>query len=264
MRAFLKKLWPEDIDSEGRFSGYEVGVLLTVCLGLAFIQFVGGEVSFRDIFGSFFLAEDEYVNQYQRVKAMKSHQWYGLLKLTHWSVCCLIGYVLVPVIFLKVTKRSLREMHLSMSGTWQHRQIYIVLALIMLPPVILISFEPEYQNIYPFYDDAGRSLFDLVVWECLYLSQFFALEFFFRGFMVSQLRRWAGQGAVFIMVIPYCMIHFPKTASETLGAIIAGIVLGSLALRGRSIWGGVFLHCGVALTMDLMCLYHAGSLTRLL
>ena len=37
-------------------------------------------------------------------------------------------------------------------------------------------------------------------------------------------------GTVFIMVIPYCMIHFPNRFRVT-GAIIAGVVLGSLALR---------------------------------
>ena len=263
MRDMLKKLWPEEIASESAFGRYEIGVLVTVCLGLLFIQFVGGEASFRGFFGEYFLTQDSYPNNYERVKAMKSHEWYGLLKLAHWSACCLVGYVLIPLVFLKMSKRSLNDMHLSFSGTWTHRKVYLLLAAVMLPPVFLISYEPEYQLIYPFYDHAGRSLTDLVLWECLYLSQFFALEFFFRGFMVSQLRKWAGHGAVFIMVIPYCMIHFPKTASESLGAIIAGVVLGSLALRGRSIWGGVFLHCGVALTMDLLCLYHAGRLSGL-
>jgi membrane protease YdiL (CAAX protease family) len=40
--------------------------------------------------------------------------------------------------------------------------------------------------------------------------------------------------------------------AETFGAIIAGIVLGTLALRTKSIWGGVLIHVGVALTMDLL------------
>ena len=264
MREILSKLWPEAIPSESEFGRHEIGVLTTVCLGLLFIQFVGGEASFRSFFGDYFLSQDQHSNAYERIRDMKSHEWYGLLKLTHWSTCCLIGYVAIPIVYLKLTKQSMADMHLSFAGTWTHRKLYLLLALVMLPPVFIISFEPEYQDIYPFYDHAGRSLLDLFLWECMYLSQFFALEFFFRGFMVSQLRKWAGHGAVFIMVIPYCMIHFPKTASESLGAIIAGVVLGSLALRGRSIWGGVFLHCGVALTMDLLCLYHAGKLSRII
>ena len=263
MKAFLTQLWPEKLKSERDFGNHEAGVLITTCLSLLLIQFVGGEVSFRQIFGDYFLETNDFSSQYEKIQAIKRHQWYGLLKLTHWTAVCVAGYMLLPWLFMKLTKTPMKEMNLGFSGTWQHRRVYIILAVIMLPPVVLVSYQPNYQTIYPFYDDAARSVFDLIAWECLYLTQFLALEFFFRGFIVSQLRAWSGQGAVFIMVIPYCMIHFPKTASESLGAIIAGIVLGSLALRGRSIWGGVFLHCSVALTMDLLCLHHAKKLGAL-
>ena len=263
MRAFLKSLYPEPEAGQHAFGGFEAGVLVTTCLGLAFIQFVGGEQTFRVLFGDWLLDGAVFPSQYERVQALKSHHWYGLMKLGHWSICCVIGYMLLPVLFMKCCGRSLQSLHLSPRGTWAHRSTYLWLALIMLPPVFYVASWENYQDIYPFYDHAGRSLTDLLLWECFYLAQFLALEFFFRGFMVSQLRPWAGHGAIFIMVIPYCMIHFPKTASETFGAIIAGIVLGALALRGKSIWGGVLLHCGIALTMDLLCLYHSGALHRL-
>jgi membrane protease YdiL (CAAX protease family) len=55
-----------------------------------------------------------------------------------------------------------------------------------------------------------------------------------------------------VMVVPYCMIHYGKPMPETLGAIVAGIVLGTLAMRTRSIWGGVLIHIAVAITMDMM------------
>ena len=56
------------------------------------------------------------------------------------------------------------------------------------------------------------------------------------------------------MVIPYCMIHFHKPLPEVFGAIVAGIVLGWLALETRSLWGGVLLHVAVALSMDVAAL----------
>ena len=42
----------------------------------------------------------------------------------------------------------------------------------------------------------------------------------------------------------------------SVGAIIAGTILGTLAMRTRSIWGGVLIHCAVAFTMDGMALHH--------
>jgi hypothetical protein len=60
------------------------------------------------------------------------------------------------------------------------------------------------------------------------------------------------------------MIHFGKPLSECLGSVVAGIALGTLALRTGSIYGGVVVHCGVAWSMDLFALAHSGALQRLL
>jgi membrane protease YdiL (CAAX protease family) len=57
-----------------------------------------------------------------------------------------------------------------------------------------------------------------------------------------------------VMIVPYCMIHYGKPMPETLGAIGAGLILGTLAMRTRSIWGGVLIHVGVATTMDVLAL----------
>lgn len=56
------------------------------------------------------------------------------------------------------------------------------------------------------------------------------------------------------MVVPYCMIHFGKPWPEALSSIAAGILLGTIALRTRSIWIGFFIHESVAFSMDLVAL----------
>ena len=62
------------------------------------------------------------------------------------------------------------------------------------------------------------------------------------------------------MVLPYLMIHFPKPWLEATGAIFFGVFLGVLALRSRSIWGGVVVHACVALSMDVMALVQTGKI----
>jgi membrane protease YdiL (CAAX protease family) len=94
----------------------------------------------------------------------------------------------------------------------------------------------------------------------LYAIQFVALEFFFRGFLVHGTRRRLGFYSIFAMTIPYCMIHFGKPMLETFGAIIAGIVLGIMSLRTRSVWLGAGLHITVAWLMDALALWHKGRL----
>jgi membrane protease YdiL (CAAX protease family) len=56
------------------------------------------------------------------------------------------------------------------------------------------------------------------------------------------------------------MIHYGKPYLEAHGAIVAGVVLGSLALRTRSIYGGFLLHISVAAGMDLLSLYKRDAL----
>ena len=90
--------------------------------------------------------------------------------------------------------------------------------------------------------------------------QFFCLELFFRGWMVGALRRAMGSAAIFVMALPYCMIHYGKPYLEAHGAIVAGVVLGSLAMRTRSIYAGFLLHITVAAGMDLLSLYKRGAL----
>ena len=60
------------------------------------------------------------------------------------------------------------------------------------------------------------------------------------------LRRSFGSGAIFAMAVPYCMIHFGKPFLEANGAIVAGIALGSLSMKTKSIYQGFFVHITVA------------------
>jgi len=97
-----------------------------------------------------------------------------------------------------------------------------------------------------------------------YGLQFLCLEFFFRGFLLFALARTIGAFSIFVMIVPYAMIHFGKPPAECVGSVIAGVALGTIALRTRSIYGGVFVHCGVAFSMDVFVLIQKGTFQRLL
>jgi CAAX protease family protein len=87
-----------------------------------------------------------------------------------------------------------------------------------------------------------------------------ALEFFFRGFLVHGLAPRLGWLSIFVMIVPYNMLHYGKPMPEALVAILGGVVLGTLSLKTRSIWWGAALHIAIALTMDVCALWHAGRL----
>jgi membrane protease YdiL (CAAX protease family) len=185
----------------------------------------------------------------------RQDEYYELKSFGWWSGWRVLGYLILPIlVVLVLPKQRVRDYHISPRGFFHHMPIYLVLFLLILPAVIAASGTKSFQHTYPFYKLANRSTFDLVAWELMYAAQFLSLEFFFRGFLLEGLRSRMGSNAIFVMIVPYCMIHYGKPLPETMGAIGAGVILGTLAMRTRSIWGGVLIHIAVATTMDVMAL----------
>lgn len=181
-----------------------------------------------------------------------------------WWACVTVAfYFVVPALFVRLAlKESLSDYGLRLRGAFKDYQLYFLMFAVMLPVVVLVSDAAGFQAKYPFYQlERGESLVPYFwQWEVFYFLQFFALEFFFRGFMLHGLKHRFGYYAVFVMTMPYCMIHFRKPFLEALAAIIAGVVLGTLSLKSRSILLGVAIHYSVAIVMDLAALWRKGLL----
>lgn len=184
-----------------------------------------------------------------------SDNWelWGFVWWAGWRAC---GYVLVPILVIKLLLpgEKLADYNLSFKGFFSHIKLYAGMFLLIFPVVLWASTTPAFRHMYPFYRFANRSYGDLIKWELIYAAQFTSLEFFFRGFILQGLRRALGANAVFVMAVPYCMIHYGKPFPETIGAIFAGIILGTFAMRTKSIWGGVMIHVGVAISMDMLAM----------
>lgn len=179
--------------------------------------------------------------------------------LANWVLILCTFYFVVPALLIKFfLKESLSDYGLKWKGAFKDYWIYLVMLCVMVPLVAFFSTTASFQAKYPFYDlSEGEALWpNFWIWEALYFLQFFALEFFFRGFMVHGLKHRFGIYSVLVMMIPYCMIHFGKPLPETIAAIIAGLVLGMLSLKTRSILLGVAIHYSVGLMMDLAALWH--------
>jgi hypothetical protein len=130
--------------------------------------------------------------------------------------------------------------------------VYLALYGLMLPLLWLVSQRSEFATLYPFVPSARTSLGVFLVWELAYASQFVALEAFFRGYLLFTCAQRIGWNAIPVMVVPYTMIHFHKPFLECLSAVAAGLLLGVLALRFRTFWGGAVLHILVAVSMDVL------------
>ncbi len=181
-------------------------------------------------------------------------------RLAWWAVVSVLGYTVIPIVSIKLLGESIRDFGAGFKwspGAWKP---YALLFGLSIPFIALASGLSGFQARYPFYPlAAGESWWPyLWAWWGLYALQFMALEFFFRGFMVFGLRLRLGIAAVFVMMVPYTMIHFTKPFAEATAAILGGTVLGFLSLRSRSVWLGAALHIAIAATMDLFALGRAG------
>jgi membrane protease YdiL (CAAX protease family) len=230
----------ERAPGEAGTTSWKVLVILVVCaVSLTIQEYIGD----RGAWERWFPSQGRLDSYYE----LKGFAW--------WSSWRVIGYVIMPIItILAMRGERLRDYHFSLKGFTKHLWIYVLLFTLITPAVMVASTTASFRHTYPFYRMANRSYFDLWTWESFYGAQFVSLEIFFRGFLLNGLRRAFGANAIFVMIVPYCMIHYGKPLPETLGAIGAGLILGTIAMRTKSIWGGVLIHIGVAMTMDVLAL----------
>lgn len=188
----------------------------------------------------------------------------GLYPHLYWSLFSSFTYFVPPLlVILFVYKEKIKDYGFHWPESHKVHALYVAMFFIVLPLVYMVSFSRSFQDMYPFYPQAGNSLAEFFLWETGYGFQFLFLEFFFRGFLLFALARYVGAYAIFFMAVPYSMIHFGKPVLETFGAIIAGTALGTLALRTRSIYGGVIVHMTIAWSMDICALLQKGILKKL-
>ncbi len=181
--------------------------------------------------------------------------WNGLVLI--------VTYTILPALIIKLCFRErLSAYGTGIRGIAADWPIYVAFAAVMIPFVWFCSAGERFQETYPFYriqsrEDIGPLFFR---WEIVYALQFIGLEFFFRGFLVHGTKHRFGVYSIFLMVIPYCLIHIHKPVPEMVGSIFAGVALGLVSLVTRSIWPGAFLHILVAWGMDASVLLRRGML----
>lgn len=183
----------------------------------------------------------------------------------YWFGSSVLWLFVVPVALIALMPGvSLSRFGLGL-GDWRFGlRAAAVLYAMMLPVLVAVSFAPNFVGYYPMsawvrseiamYADGGvrSGLVSFLIYEAAYALYFVGWEFFHRGFLTIGLERAIGWYAVFVVAIPFGIMHVGKPFPEAYGAVAASIVLGWLAIRTRSSWYGFGLHAGIAVTMDTL------------
>lgn len=233
--------WPR---IKNRAQAGEIFIFPLIAINLLVLDGFGLQVRFVDLFKNtdfFFNLVPEQILLYSQI---------------HFWIFCLVLFVLIPAAF-SILLPAEGGNHFGFSlPEKKHWYFYGGIALFMLPVVFIAAGNPAFQNFYPMLRPAQLST--LLIYEAFYMTQFFCVEFFFRGPILFRLEKFFGYRAIFMMIVPYALIHIHKPFPEAVGSIFAGFVLGYFAIKGRSIWPGVFIHCWVALSMDFFSLLRSG------
>lgn len=179
---------------------------------------------------------------------------FELISLLWFTGSRILLWLLIPMLILRLLGRNPADYGLRLPRLSKHLWIYPIFYLLMCPLLLAASRMPAFLRVYPFYHSAAKFPLYWVAFEVAYALSFLGVEFLFRGFLLRMLHRRIGDLAVLVTMIPYCMLHLQKPILECAGSIVAGIVLGFLALRTRSVLGGALLHSAIAVSMDVLAL----------
>lgn len=133
---------------------------------------------------------------------------------------------------------------------------YLIMLLVMIPLVAAASTQRDFLQMYPRMQKVAYLLqpgkgWQQLLYQLSYGTDFFAIELFFRGFLILAFVRYAGKGAILPMAIFYCTIHFGKPLGECISSYFGGIILGVISYHTRTILGGFLVHVGIAWLMEL-------------
>jgi membrane protease YdiL (CAAX protease family) len=184
--------------------------------------------------------------------------WAAIAPHCGWFLAALVLFLVVPVALLVALREPLGEYGLG-PGRWRFGLAAAgALGALMVPAAVLAARHPGFGTHYPLAQGATGSWGLFAVYELCYALYFVGWEAIFRGYLLFGLYRRIGVHAVYVLALPFALVHQSKPEAEAFGSIVAGVALGWLALRARSFWWGALLHAGVAFAMDL-----AAGLSRL-
>lgn len=189
------------------------------------------------------------------------HSYIYIKKLSNSFISLFVTVLPFYIIYKTLLKKDLSHFY----GLQNIRKInlkpYWVMILLMIPLLLLASYQPSFLMEYPHYKRAGGSLiikyfslskFAVVgFYELSYAFGFFIVELIFRGYFIFALVKYLGKDVVLPMAVTYCVLHFGKPLGEAISSFFGGYLLGVVALKTNNIYGGVLIHVGIALLMEL-------------
>ena len=188
------------------------------------------------------------------------HRHFGLLppreSLFEWHIstvaCLFVAPVIVCVFFLDAGPK---EFGLQAGDDRVAVRYLGLYAAVVVPVIVVASRFPAFQQYYPMYAMAKHDVSAWTLSVASYAVYFFAWEFFFRGYLLFGLAKRFGAWAILIQTVPFTLVHLGKPEAEVFSAMVAGVALGVMAYRSRTMVPCFLLHWFCAMLMDALVIF---------
>jgi len=180
-----------------------------------------------------------------------------IIRINQFIIFFILTFI-IPVLYIKLAmKQKLTDFGIGLGDVKAGLKSLILIPLIIVPSIYFGAKMPDLQMEYPLAKSLLNSQSNLILYELAYFVFYYiAWEFFFRGFILFGLKdKFGAFNAILIQTISSCLVHIDKPEGEIIGSIIAGIILGIIALRTKSIWYVVILHAAIGILTDLFIIY---------
>lgn len=145
-------------------------------------------------------------------------------------------------------------------GDWRWGLKISLPAIVVMVPLIIFT-QGEHTGlctVYPLSPFAGESRVMFLAWAGCYLVYYVAWEGCFRGVMQLGLQERMGLiQAMLLQTAVTTLLHAANPELETFAALLAGPVLGYVAVRSRSILYVLAIHFAAGVATDLSCIWLA-------
>ena len=172
--------------------------------------------------------------------------------VSFWALKLGFFYLFIPILLLCFFKKNPKNYGLNFKNYKKSLLYFFFILIISLPIMIYGSNLEEFKSYYPlFYSDSIFSFAKNEIFICVIML---STEFFFRGFLMFELRKKIGWYAIIVQTIPYGILHIGKPPLEVYYSFVAGIVLGYMDYKTESILPSFLSHYIPSIIFDILCL----------
>ncbi len=169
----------------------------------------------------------------------------------------ILVYGVIPIFLISNLNQDLSFLFKPIAINTISLLVLVLFITIILGVNYSLSKKKEHQQKYPQVKlnqwNVSVYTINLLTWIMYLLSY----ELLFRGILLfSCIQEWGVFVAILINTALYALAHLYKGKFETIGSIPLGVLFCLISIYTGNFWAAFILHCTIALSNDIFCIWN--------